>query len=102
MIKKKNYRDLQDYLHLKLQDKQEALAYLNAALNDEDKRVFLIALKDVLDARGGDISDLSSTTKLNRVNLYRMLSQKGNPRWSSIRLVMEALGLSFNVKVSSR
>ena len=24
MIKKKNYRDLQDYLHLKLQDKQEA------------------------------------------------------------------------------
>ncbi len=53
----KQHRDFQEYLHEKLQDPKEALAYLNAALQDEDDRVFLLALKDVLEARGGDISD---------------------------------------------
>ena len=98
MIKKKEHRDFQEYLNEKLQDPKEALAYLNAALNDEDERVFLIALKDVLEARGGDISDLADMTKLDRVNLYRMLSKKGNPRWSSIKSVVQALGLSLSIR----
>lgn len=38
----------QDDLIESLKDQQEALAYLNAALLDEDPRIFLIALKNVL------------------------------------------------------
>jgi len=97
MKNKKQHRDFQEYLNQHLQDPKEALAYLNEALNDEDERVFLIALKDVLESRGGDISDLAQMTKLDRVNLYRMLSKKGNPRWSSIKSVINALGLSLSV-----
>lgn len=100
MKNKRQHRDFQEYLNTKLLDKKEALAYLNEALNDEDERVFLVALKDVLEARGGDISDLAEMTKLDRVNLYRMLSTKGNPRWKSIRSVITALGLSLEVKPS--
>jgi len=36
----------------RLQDPKEAAAYLNAALKDEDSRVFLMALDDVADAQG--------------------------------------------------
>ena len=98
MKQKKQHRDFQDYLHEKLQDSKEALAYLNEALKDEDDRVFLVALKDVLEARGGDISDLADMTKLDRVNLYRILSLKGNPRWSSIKAIVHALNLNLTVK----
>ena len=38
-----------------MQDSQEAIAYLKAAFADEDERVFLLALHDVLEARGGSI-----------------------------------------------
>lgn len=98
MKQKKQHRNFQEYLYEKLQDPKEALAYLNAALQDEDDRVFLLALRDVLEARGGDISDLADMTKLDRVNLYRILSIKGNPRWSSIKAIIHALNLNLTVK----
>ena len=43
--------DYQEKLLQDLQDPDEALEYLNAALIDEDPRVFLLALKNVLKAR---------------------------------------------------
>lgn len=36
-----------------LQDPKEAAAYLDACLEDDDPHVFLLALKDVAEARGG-------------------------------------------------
>ncbi len=74
-----------------------ALNYLNATLMDEKQRVFLQALKDVLHAQGGDMSKLAHTSNLNRENLYRMLSDKGNPRLSSLRAVLDALGLGMSL-----
>jgi DNA-binding phage protein len=40
----------------RLKDPELALAYLNEAVNDEDQRVFLLALKDVIEANGGDMT----------------------------------------------
>jgi probable addiction module antidote protein len=62
---------------------------------DEDPRVFLIALKNVYEAQGGDMTSLAKKTKLNRENLYRMLSRKGNPKLSSIAAVARAVGYSL-------
>jgi probable addiction module antidote protein len=78
MTKKRKYRSLQNLLQEILQDPHEAAAYLKAALADEDERVFLLALRDVLEARGGTIADLAEETNLNKQNLYRMLSKKGS------------------------
>lgn len=98
MTKKKIiYRDLQDFLLDNLQDPEEAAAYLKAALADEDERVFLLALRDVLEAQGGDIKHLSEETNLNKQNLYRMLSKRGNPRLTSLKTVLHAIGFEIDI-----
>lgn len=96
--KKRQHGDYHKYLLEKLQDPKLALGYLNEALQDEDQRVFLLALKDVLAAQGGDMTALAEEARLNRQNMYRMLSRKGNPRWDSITSLFNALG--YQVKLS--
>lgn len=98
--KQKKYIDFQEKLLQILQDPAEAVAYLNAALLDEDQRVFLVALKDVLEAHGGDISAVAEEAELNRENLYRMLSEKGNPKLTSLRSVLHVLGLELAIQPS--
>ena len=58
MIKPKEriYRDYQEDLIERLKDPAEALSYLRAALADEDERIFLLALRDVLQAKGADVN----------------------------------------------
>ena len=97
---KKRFIDYQDELIQSLQDPEEAGAYLNGALMDDDERIFLLALKNVLEAQEGDMTSLAQVTKLNRENLYRMLSKKGNPKLTSIRSVLNALGLELAVQPS--
>jgi len=80
-----------------LRNPDEAAAYLNACLEDEDVRVFLLALRDVADARGG-IRTLSRETHLNRESLYRMLSRAGNPSLGSLAAVLSACGLRLAVQ----
>ncbi len=41
----------EEYLYKSLEDKEHALGYLKAASVDEDPRVFIQALKDVLHAQ---------------------------------------------------
>jgi DNA-binding phage protein len=57
--KKRIYRDFQELLLERLKNSEDAMAYLNAALADEDERIFLIALRDVWEAQGGDIAALA-------------------------------------------
>jgi probable addiction module antidote protein len=95
--KKRTFRDFQEILLEQLQDPREAAAYLKAALADSDERVFLLALRDVLEARGGNIAELAEETQLNKQNLYRMLSTKGNPRFASLMTVLHAIGFEINI-----
>src|SRR5215813_7541165 len=80
-----------------LKDPEEAAHYLNASLEDEDARVFLLALRDVAEARGG-IRALSDNTDLNRESLYRMLSKVGNPSLDSLATVLKACGFRLAIK----
>lgn len=94
----KKFIDYQEELIKALKDPEEAVAYLNAALMDEDERVFLLALKDVLEAQGGNISKLAKDAQLNRENLYRILSKKGNPKLTSIKSILNSLDLELAVQ----
>lgn len=85
-----------------LKDKDEAIAYLNVALEDEDPKMFLVALKNVMEAQGIQVQELSAITDLNRQNLYRMLSKNGNPRLTSIKSVLNGMGLNLNITESRR
>lgn len=80
-----------------LRDPEEAKRYLNAALEDPDPRVFLLALKDVAAAQGG-LARASKLTGLNRENLYRMLSRSGNPGFLGIEKLLNLAGLRFAVE----
>lgn len=94
---RKHTKDYKEDLLERLQDQELAAAYLNAALMDEDPKVFLIALKDVADARGEGVAALSKKTHLNRESLYRTLSERGNPRLNNLFLILEALGLHLSI-----
>ena len=83
-----------------LLDPVEAAEYLNAALGDGSQEVFLMALKDVANAKG--ISEIARETKLNRENLYRILSTQGNPKLKSLNSVLHSVGLKLSVEVENR
>lgn len=83
-----------------LHDPVEAAEYLNAALEDGSQEVFLMALKDVADAKG--ISEIAHKTKLNRENLYRILSTRGNPKLKSLNSVLHSVGLKLSVEVENQ
>src|SRR5438552_625043 len=95
--KTKNYRDFQEILLEQLQDSEFAVAYLKAALADEDERIFLIAIRNVWEARGGSMANLAEETHLNKQNLYRMLSKDGNPRYTSLKSILDAIGFEMDV-----
>jgi probable addiction module antidote protein len=82
-----------------LKDPLEAANYLRVAYGDPDKRVFLLALKDVIEARAS-ISKIARLAKLDRRHLYVMLSKDGNPEWFSVNRLLNVLGiqLSFEPK----
>jgi probable addiction module antidote protein len=80
-----------------LKDRKEAESYLNAALDDEDRRVFLVALRNVAEAQGG-VSKVARTCKLNRESLYRMLSKKGNPSFESLGKLLSSMGFRLAVE----
>ena len=85
------------YLDEVLTDPREASEYLNAALEDEEPEVFLLALKDVARAQGGR-GEVARRCKLNRENLYRMLSRSGNPRLRGLEALLGACGLRIRVE----
>jgi probable addiction module antidote protein len=78
--------------HLKNSD--EAAAYLNAVLAEGDSKLFLKALGKVAEAKGG-VGQLSSKTKVSRVGLYKVFSEKGNPEFKTIEGILEAFKLRF-------
>ena len=88
-----------DDLRERLRDPKYAAEYLNAVLEDEENSndaVFLLALRNVAEAF--QISNVAEGAGINRENLYRMLSSKGNPTLNSLFAVLKALGLRFSVQ----
>lgn len=71
------------------------LGYLQAAWED-GYATFLVALKDVVDARGG-ISTLARKTGLHRVSLHTMLSKAGNPRLENLSKILAALDIRLTL-----
>ena len=77
-------------LHEDLRDPVEAAGYLNAALEDGSQDVFLMALRDVAKAHG--LARLARETALNRENMYRILSEEGNPQ------LLDSLELKLSIE----
>ncbi len=82
-----------------LKDPEEAIGYLRASLEESDMpELFLLALRNVAEARGIGMSQLARDANLNREGLYTMLSKQGNPELGSLTAVLSALGLKLSVE----
>ena|SRR3990167_9442765 len=79
-----------------LKDPEEAVAYLNAALEAGDKKAFLLALRNVLIAQAG-MTKISDRAKMNRVSLYKMLSKNGNPGFENVLRLLQTAGVQFRI-----
>jgi probable addiction module antidote protein len=79
---------------------QFAAEYLKAALEDTDEpRVLLTALRRIAEARGG-VAKIAKAAGIERESLYRALSPKGNPRFSTLVAVIKALGLTLTIETA--
>ena len=96
MTKSKSYQiDLIEALR----DPREAEEYLNAALEEVDPELFLLALRNVAEAQGG-MAQLADRADLTRESLYRMLSERGNPEFKSLEALLHALGFRLAVTLN--
>lgn len=87
------------WMKQKLQDPDFAAEYLNAASEDDDPRVYLAALRQVVEARGG-IKEVAEKTQLSKETLYRTLSSRGNPTIKTLTAVLRATGLKMAVSAN--
>ena len=79
-----------DYL-----DNDEVIAeYLNAALEDPNPDVFLMAISDVAKARG--MSKLAKDAGLGRESLYKALTPGAKPRYETVIKLLRALGVELS------
>lgn len=83
---KKHPKELKGYLKTALQEYQK----------DGDEKAFLSALSVATKVHGG-FAKLAKESGLNRENLYRALSKRSDPRFSTIMLVLENLGFSLKI-----
>lgn len=92
----KPYKSYDKYLAKSLKDPVEAAAYLNAALEENDPAVFLVAFYNVAQAHG--IKKIADAAHLHRVSLNKMFSRKGNPELKSLLKVFAASHLRIRVE----
>lgn len=88
-------RAYDDYLYEKLKDPEFAAEFLTAAAEDEEPVVFLSALRKVAEVQG--MAEVARKAGVPRESLYRVLSAKGNPRWSTLAPLVRATGLKIEV-----
>jgi probable addiction module antidote protein len=78
-----------------LEGVEDIVAYLDAALEEDDPALLSAALGDVARAKG--MSEIARLTGLGRESLYKALSTGGNPEFGTIVKVVRALGLKLRV-----
>lgn len=79
------------------QDPAYALELLNSILEDGERGELLIALRQMTKAFGG-VQSVAEKANLNPTQLYRTLSQEGNPELKSLAAILKAMGLRLAVE----
>ncbi|MEL6578147.1 MAG: helix-turn-helix domain-containing protein [Cyanobacteria bacterium J06621_12] len=97
-------KDYKTDLLQRLRDSQYAATYLKAALDetlsDGNTEAFLLALKNVIEAKGST-GAIANESNVSRQHLYRMLSGNGNPTLDTLTSILQAVGLTIDFKPTS-
>ncbi len=98
----RKYRKFQDALIEDLRtDPEFARAYLQVALEDfeqdQEAEHLMVALRNVAEAQGG-VPALAKRLEKGKTSLYKALSEKGNPRLSTIGEILHGLGYKLSLE----
>lgn len=101
----RKYRTYKEQLIESLKDPEESSAYLEACLMEameaNEMGIFLLAVRDVVEAHGG-ITSVSSKMEVGRESLYKSLNEKAKPRFSTIMQTLKACGLGIGIHPSNQ
>lgn len=83
-------------------DEVAQLEYIKVSFeeNGDLPSAILAAIRTVAEARG--FKNFAEDAKLNRENLYRVLSEDGNPRLNTFFKILDVLGLKLSVEPKKR
>jgi probable addiction module antidote protein len=93
-------RNYHEELIKSLKNHDEAVAYLNAAIEEAEsgeedaQQALLIALRNIVEANGG-FAAVAEKADLGRESLYKTLSLKGNPQLRTLTALFHALGIGM-------
>jgi probable addiction module antidote protein len=93
-------KSFNEFLGESLQDPREAAAYLNAVIEEGDEQALILALRDVVEARG--MTATASEANLSRESMYRTLSGKVDPKLSTVTSLLDAVGIKLEFKAKKR
>ncbi len=82
-----------------LETTADAVAYLDAALEDGDPQLVAAVLGDIAKAVG--MTKIAAAAGLGRESLYKSLSATGNPELATVLKVMRAAGLRLHASLAS-
>jgi len=77
-----------------LKSDEDMVAYLEAALEEDDPALIAAALGDIARAKG--MTEIAREAGLGRESLYKTLSSQGNPEFATVLKVVRALGLRLH------
>lgn len=78
-------------------DPNYAIELLNSILEDGEQGELLIALRQMAEALGG-VRKVAKSAELNPNQLYRTLSESGNPEVRSLTAILRAMGLRLTIQ----
>ena len=83
-------------------DEEAQLEYIKANFEDngDEPSAILSAIRIVAEARG--FKNFAESADLNRENLYRVLSEGGNPRLDTFFKILDALELKLSVESKAK
>ncbi|WP_407965875.1 DNA-binding protein [Bartonella sp. C271] len=83
------------------EDPELAAATLDAILADGDQGELLVTLRQMAKAYGG-VQAVAKAANLNPTQLYRTLSENGNPELRNLNVLLRTMGLRLTVKPLER
>jgi len=81
----------------RLKNQEYSINYLTEVLQNETQEAFLIVLRHVIDAREASVADFAKQIGVTRQGLYKMLSEDGNPRLSTLSELLQFLGMKMQI-----
>lgn len=92
---KQKRRKIEVLLGDELKDPNFVAEYLSDAMRENDMEGLLLAVRDVISARGGMTKFSRELKSLHRVSLYKALTKGGNPLFSTMIEILDELGIGL-------